>query len=75
VAITGVLFGLAHGYQGTAGMIATGIIGGLLAVVYLQQRQNLWAVIICHGLVDSVSLSLIYFGHESVLFPRGSLLR
>jgi membrane protease YdiL (CAAX protease family) len=75
VAITGVLFGLAHGYQGAAGMIAAGIIGGLLAVVYLHERQNLWAVIVCHGLVDSVSLSLIYFGHESVLFPRGSLTR
>jgi len=75
VAISGVLFGLAHGYQGTAGMIAAGIIGGILAAVYLLQQQNLWAVIICHGLVDSVSLSLIYFGHESVLFPRGSLIR
>ena len=74
VAISSVLFGLAHGYQGTAGMIAAGLIGGLVALVYLHDRQNLWAVIICHGLVDSVSLSLIYFGYESLLFPRGSLI-
>jgi membrane protease YdiL (CAAX protease family) len=73
VAISSVLFGLAHGYQGVAGMIATGLIGVLVALVYLCDRQNLWAAIICHGVVDSVSLALIYFGHESLLFPRGRL--
>jgi membrane protease YdiL (CAAX protease family) len=74
VAISSVLFGLAHGYQGVAGMIATGLIGVLVALVYLCDRQNLWAAIICHGVVDSVSLALIYFGHESLLFPRGRLM-
>lgn len=70
-ALSSVLFGLAHGYQGAAGIIATGLIGGLLALLYLHSRRNLWSVIMCHGFVDTVSLSLIYFGHESLLFPPG----
>ena len=74
VAISSVLFGLAHAYQGPVGMIATGLIGVLIALICIYHRRNLWAVILCHGLVDSFSLSLIYFGYESLLFPRDSLM-
>jgi uncharacterized protein len=62
------LFGLAHGYQGWAGVIAAGTIGGLLAMVYFASRRNLWAVILCHALVDTVALSAIYFDRRSWLF-------
>jgi hypothetical protein len=71
VAVSSVLFGLAHSYQGAAGMIATGFIGGLLALLYLHERRNLWAVIVCHGLIDSAALSLVYFGYGNLLFPEG----
>lgn len=50
------LFGLAHRYQGWAGVIAAGIIGSLLATLYLWNRKNLSIVIVCHGLVDTVAL-------------------
>ena len=63
------LFGLAHGYQGWAGVIATGAIGGILALLYFASRRNLWAVIVCHAVVDTVALSAIYFGRRSWLFP------
>ena len=60
-------FGWAHRYQGEAGMVATGLIGALLALLYLRTR-SLWPVIICHALVDVTSLVVIYFGHRSWLF-------
>lgn len=63
------LFGLAHRYQGWAGVIATGIIGGVMGLLYLHSRRNLWPVIICHALVDTVALSAIYFDRRSLLFP------
>ena len=64
-----ILFGLAHGYQGWAGVIATGTIGAFLAFLYFIARRNLWPVIVCHGLVDTVALSLIYADRRSWLFP------
>jgi membrane protease YdiL (CAAX protease family) len=39
-----------------------------MALLYLSVR-NLWTVILCHALVDSVALLTIYSGHRSLLFP------
>jgi membrane protease YdiL (CAAX protease family) len=72
VVVSSTLFGLAHAYQGWAGVIATGTIGALLSCLYLMTRRNLWPVIICHGLVDTVALSLIYAGRRSWLFPTAN---
>jgi membrane protease YdiL (CAAX protease family) len=49
-------------------MLATGCMGALLGLLYLATR-NLWPVIICHALVDTVSLLVVYSGHGSWLFP------
>jgi membrane protease YdiL (CAAX protease family) len=71
VVVSSALFGLAHRYQGWAGVIATAIIGTALGLgtLYLCNRQNLWTVIVCHGIVDTVMLSALYFGHRSLIFP------
>ena len=69
VTVSSSLFGLAHRYQGWAGVIATAIIGAALGTLYLCDRENLWTVIVCHGIVDAVMLSALYFGHRSLLFP------
>lgn len=68
LATSSILFGLAHRYQGWAGVIATGVIGSLLGVLYLVGRRNLWNVIVCHAVVDTVALLTIYSGHQSWLF-------
>jgi uncharacterized protein len=68
VVSSSVLFGLAHRYQGWAGVVATAIIGIVLGAVYLCGRKNLWTVIVCHGIVDTFILSILYFGHSSLLF-------
>ena len=54
------IFGLGHGYQGPAGIINTATIGLLLGTLYLINRRNLWVNIICHGLIDSISLITLY---------------
>jgi membrane protease YdiL (CAAX protease family) len=69
VVASSALFGLAHRYEGWGGVVATGIIGAVLATLYLFGRKNLWIVIVCHGIVDAVMLSALYFGHRSLLFP------
>ena len=69
VVVSSALFGLAHRYQGRAGVIATAMIGAVQGTLYLCDRENLWTVIVCHGIVDAVILSTLYFDHRSVLFP------
>jgi membrane protease YdiL (CAAX protease family) len=54
------LFGVMHFYQGAAGMAITGIVGFMLAVVYLAVGRHLWVPIIAHGLIDTVSLVSVY---------------
>ncbi len=56
-----VAFGLAHSYQGPAGMISTGLMGLMLGVIFVWNGYNLWLPILVHGFVDMVGLTLIYF--------------
>lgn len=52
-------------YQGWSGVITSGVIGGILGAVYFASRCNLWVVIVCHGLVDTIGLMAIYFDRRS----------
>lgn len=51
VLASAVVFGLAHGYQGVSGIVATGAIGGLMAALYLA-TGSLLAPMIFHALLD-----------------------
>lgn len=49
--LTSVVFGVVHGYQGTLGMVRTGIMGGVLAWGFLTSG-SLWPAIVAHVLID-----------------------
>jgi membrane protease YdiL (CAAX protease family) len=51
IAAAGVAFGLAHAYQGPAGIATTGLLGAVLAVVYLDTGSLLVPVLL-HCLID-----------------------
>jgi membrane protease YdiL (CAAX protease family) len=61
------IFGALHGYLGAAGAILAGCTGLVLGLVYILGGRNLWACIILHGLIDTVSLTAVYLG----AFPAG----
>ena len=44
-------FGLAHAYQGVAGIVTTGILGGVLAALYLDTGSLLLPVLL-HAAID-----------------------
>jgi uncharacterized protein len=44
-------FGLAHAYQGLSGILLTGVLGGVLAAVYLQSGSLLLPVVL-HAVID-----------------------
>lgn len=60
-AVQGIWFGALHASQGLSGMILTGAIGFVFAGFLLtRQRPSLWPLILVHGAVDTVSLTLAY---------------
>lgn len=61
VFISAVLFALPHWYQGLAGVITTFIFGIFFGLIYLKYK-NIWINIIVHGLIDTLFLTLAYYG-------------
>ena len=57
-----IVFGLAHRYQGWTGVIDEGLMGVLLAILYLRTGRNLAVPIFAHGIQDSIDLILIFCG-------------
>ncbi len=51
VVLAAVAFGLAHAYQGPAGIVTTGLLGGVMAAVYLQTGSLLLPVLL-HAVID-----------------------
>ncbi|MDQ1159013.1 membrane protease YdiL (CAAX protease family) [Sphingomonas sp. SORGH_AS 950] len=62
VAISALVFGAAHGPQGSVGIITTGIVGALYAAAYLRNGRNLWALMLAHACTDSYGIAMLYFG-------------
>lgn len=60
VLIAGCAFGFAHAYQGTAGILKTGVVG-LLAGSFLVLGGSLWPLILLHAVVD---ISGGWIGHH-----------
>lgn len=59
IIFTSVVFGLSHGYQGRSGILSTGLVGLLLAIIFVWNGYNLWLLIFTHGFIDTVGISLI----------------
>ncbi len=56
-AIAIVTFGVMHFYQGWAGVVATSIVGAVMAAIYLASG-NIWVVVIVHAAIDLVGMLL-----------------
>jgi membrane protease YdiL (CAAX protease family) len=59
VVLSAVLFGFAHLYQGPKGVLQTGVVGLVLALVYVVSGA-LWAPMLLHALVD-VSSGILWY--------------
>jgi membrane protease YdiL (CAAX protease family) len=57
--LSSAIFGLAHAYQGPSGIISTGTIGLLIGLLYLLSGSNLWLVVLVHGFIDTIQLTLM----------------
>ena len=61
VFISAVLFAVPHVYQGISGAVTPFAFGIVFGFIYVRWK-NSWINIIVHGLVDTVFLTLSYFG-------------
>ncbi|MDQ0591793.1 membrane protease YdiL (CAAX protease family) [Chryseobacterium ginsenosidimutans] len=61
VLVSAVLFSLPHLYQGISGLVMTFLFGLAFGFMYLKFK-NIWINIIVHGLIDTVFLTLSYYG-------------
>lgn len=59
VVISSLLFGIGHAYQGSRGMIQTGLVGLALALLYVFSG-SLWLPILLHAFIDINSGLLAY---------------
>jgi len=61
VFVSAVMFSLPHLYQGVSGLVMTLLFGLAFGFIYLKY-QNIWVNIFVHGLIDTVFLTLSYYG-------------
>ncbi|MFT4736525.1 MAG: membrane protease YdiL (CAAX protease family) [Paraglaciecola sp.] len=62
IAVTSLLFGYLHDYQGITGQILTGVIGVFLGGIYVMNQGRLWLNVLVHGFVNTISMLLLYKG-------------
>ena len=60
--LSSAIFGSIHLYQGLPGVLLTGLMGLLLGGIYLLAGRKIWLGVFVHGLVNTISLTSIYFG-------------
>ena len=57
-----IMFGAGHAYQGSAGMILTGVSALIYGGVYVLSGRNLWAAVVAHSLANTVAFVESYRG-------------
>ena len=62
VVLTSAVFAANHAVQGTSGMIQTFIVSCVLGAIFIRSRHNLLLMILIHGLWDTFSVAIMYFG-------------
>jgi len=60
------IFGMLHISQGVPGVIATGIVGAIFAIIYLSNNQKLFPLIIAHGIVNSIGLTAYFLSDGKI---------
>jgi CAAX protease family protein len=66
VVLQATIFGMLHISQGIPGIISTGIVAVIFALVYLYCGRKLFPLIIAHGLINSLGLIAYYISDGKI---------
>jgi membrane protease YdiL (CAAX protease family) len=61
------IFGLAHSYQGVAGVVPIFALALVFGFVYVRAGYNLGPLIAAHGIIDTIAITMIYLGHSDLI--------
>lgn len=61
--ITSLIFGAYHIQLGAAGTINALLVGAGYLGIFLYFKRNLWYSIICHGVYNTIVITMIYMGY------------
>ncbi|MEO0882394.1 MAG: type II CAAX endopeptidase family protein [Pseudomonadota bacterium] len=61
------VFGAGHAAQGIHGVIITGFVGLAFGLLYLVARRNLWPMIIAHGIINTIGMTVLHLQSTGVI--------
>ena len=65
--IASIGFGFMHYYQGPSGIITAGIIGFMVGLIFIYNRNNLMLLVLTHGIYNMIAITLIYLGKARMI--------
>lgn len=63
--IQAIIFGVMHSYQGTRGMVITGLIGLSFGIFYLVAKRKLFPIIFAHAVFDTLTMVGFYLSESA----------
>jgi membrane protease YdiL (CAAX protease family) len=70
--VAALVAGLLHSYQGRRAMVIVTQLSVLFGVLFVLSGYNLWAVVLCHGMYDTVAFVRYAFGKSKYSRPNGT---
>lgn len=67
ILVAAVPFGIAHWYQGPAGIVGTGLIGFVFGAMFVVHGHNLWYPVFAHGFINTIAITLVYLDVDRAL--------
>jgi len=67
VFVQAAIFGLAHSYQGVAGVVPIFALALVFGFIYVRAGYNLGPLIAAHGIIDTIGITMIYLGHSDLI--------
>jgi membrane protease YdiL (CAAX protease family) len=74
VLLSSAVFSAGHAYQGPTGILITGVLGLIFAIVYVMAGRNLWLTIAMHAVYDTLSLAFVLTNLDRVFAEIGHRL-
>ncbi len=65
--ISSVVFGFAHTYQGTSGIVSTIFVALIFGFILYKNQSNLWSGVLTHGIYDMFGITMIFLDKERVI--------